>query len=286
MSGKGFAFRGNKKKVEEVPEQLRETIVQERDSIKAAKITTAVRSMFGKPAAPVLPTYSKGAVATAKEKKAEKQATERAQKPQVSATALESAPVVPPVKNLVQGAFKDIPVPTNKFTDDLLEMATLIEQEEDKNPYEQPEAPKTYVPETRRGFSEFIKETYDEFMLKTGDDRTPTPAGEKYPYQKFIREYMRQASPYRGILVYHGLGSGKTCTSIATAEALYGKADKKIIVLTPISLQENFINELSVCDSLIYPCSCSVCVFSKWHGLHRTCKFSLSFVPPSASGII
>ena len=250
MSGKGFAFRGNKKKVEEVPEQLRETIVQERDSIKAAKITTAVRSMFGRPAAPVQPTYSKGAVATAKEKKAEKQATERAQKPQVSATALspvESAPVVPPIKNLVQGAFEDIPAPTNKFTDDLLEMATLIEQEEGKNPYEQPEAPKTYVPETRRGFSEFIKETYDEFMLKTGDDREVTPAGEKYPYQKFIREYMRQASPYRGILVYHGLGSGKTCTSIATAEALFSTANKKIIVMTPFSLRKNFLKEVSLC---------------------------------------
>ena len=68
-----------------------------------------------------------------------------------------------------------------------------------------------------------------------------------YEYQKFVREYMRQASPYRGILVYHGLGSGKTCTAIATAEALYGASNKKIIVMTPISLQENFINELSFC---------------------------------------
>ena len=46
------------------------------------------------------------------------------------------------------------------------------------------------------------------------------------------------------------------------------------------------LNELSVCDSLIYPCSCSVCVFSKWHGLQRTCKFSGSLPPPLASGIM
>ena len=67
-------------------------------------------------------------------------------------------------------------------------------------------------------------------------------------YQKFIREYMRSISPYRGILVYHGLGSGKTCTAIAAAESLYNSdPGRKIVVLTPSSLQENFVNELSFC---------------------------------------
>ena len=70
---------------------------------------------------------------------------------------------------------------------------------------------------------------------------------QTYKYQAFIREYMRQSSPYRGVLVYHGLGSGKTCTSIAASEALYGQSDKKIIIMTPISLQENFLNELMFC---------------------------------------
>jgi hypothetical protein len=70
---------------------------------------------------------------------------------------------------------------------------------------------------------------------------------EAYPYQKFVREYMQQANPSRGLLVYHGLGSGKTCTSIAAAEALYGQSGKKLIVLTPISLKENFLNEMMNC---------------------------------------
>ena len=69
---------------------------------------------------------------------------------------------------------------------------------------------------------------------------------QTYKYQAFIREYMREASPYRGVLVYHGLGSGKTCTSIAASEALYGSG-KKIIIMTPIALKENFINELMFC---------------------------------------
>jgi hypothetical protein len=44
-------------------------------------------------------------------------------------------------------------------------------------------------------------------------------AVEAFLYQKFVREYIRNASPYRGVLVYHGLGSGKTCSAIAAAEA-------------------------------------------------------------------
>ena len=109
-----------------------------------------------------------------------------------------------------------------------------------------------FLPPTSRRFSKFITTTFADFALpprpaKLNYEACSTLEVRIYEYQKFIREYMRQASPYRGILVYHGLGSGKTCTSIATAEALYGKSNKKIIVLTPISLQENFINELSVC---------------------------------------
>lgn len=114
------------------------------------------------------------------------------------------------------------------------------------------EEDQVFLPPTSRRFSKFITTTFSDFALpprpsKLNYEACSTLEVRIYEYQKFIREYMRQASPYRGILVYHGLGSGKTCTSIATAEALYGKSNKKIIVLTPISLQENFINELSVC---------------------------------------
>ena len=253
ISGKGFSFKGNKKKVEEAPEQLKESVLQKRDSVEPVKITTAVGSMFGKPAAPVNPTYSKSATAAAKEKKAKKEALVELQKARIAtavtdtAIPLDEAPVAPPVEGLVKDAFENIEAPTNEFTDDLREMATLIEEEESKNPYEQKEAPAAYIPETRRGFSGFIKQNYASFMLKTGDDKVATPAGEKYPYQKFIREYMRQASPYRGILTYHGLGSGKTCTAIATAEALFSTANKKIIVMTPFSLRKNFLKEVSLC---------------------------------------
>jgi hypothetical protein len=119
-------------------------------------------------------------------------------------------------------------------------------------PYVEP-TPEPYVPEDSKGFTRFIATRFQTFALPRILDARINPNAcsemklQTYKYQAFIREYMRQASPYRGVLVYHGLGSGKTCTSIAASEALYGQDDKKIIVMTPASLKENFLNELMFC---------------------------------------
>ena len=69
-------------------------------------------------------------------------------------------------------------------------------------------------------------------------------------HQKIVRDYMNLYTPYRGLLLYHGLGSGKTCSSIAIAEGM--KNSKRIIILTPKSLRENYISELKKCGDLIY----------------------------------
>ena len=117
-----------------------------------------------------------------------------------------------------------------------------------------------YTPQSRRSFHRFIQDNFwDTFHLDPqikGSidedacaklDSTAGEAVEAFLYQKFIREYIRNAGPYRGILVYHGLGSGKTCSAIAAAEALYGTSNKKIIVMTPFSLRGNFMSEISFC---------------------------------------
>lgn len=132
----------------------------------------------------------------------------------------------------------------------LMALESAIKNLEKSNVYKLEE--QAFLPQISRRFSKTITTSFSDFALpprppKLNYEACSTLEVRIYEYQKFIREYMRQATPYRGILVYHGLGSGKTCTSIATAEALYGRSNKKIIVLTPISLQENFINELSVC---------------------------------------
>lgn len=69
-------------------------------------------------------------------------------------------------------------------------------------------------------------------------------------HQKVVRDYLNIYSPYRGLLLYHGLGSGKTCTSIAIAEGM--KSDKQVIVMTPASLRMNYLEELKSCGDLMY----------------------------------
>jgi hypothetical protein len=69
-------------------------------------------------------------------------------------------------------------------------------------------------------------------------------------HQKIVRDYMNLYTPYRGLLLYHGLGSGKTCTSIAIAEGM--KDAKRVIIMTPASLRANYIEELKKCGDLLY----------------------------------
>ena len=69
-------------------------------------------------------------------------------------------------------------------------------------------------------------------------------------HQKIVRDYINLYTPYRGLLLYHGLGSGKTCSSIAIAEGL--KDNRKIIVMTPASLKRNYFEELKKCGDSMY----------------------------------
>ena len=117
------------------------------------------------------------------------------------------------------------------------------------------------MPPNRRAFKPFIIEAYRRYKLPAiSEILNPNACAEAaaasktqvkaFAYQQFVRDYIQRPSPYRGVLVYHGLGSGKTCSSIGVAESLLN--DKKIFVLLPASLQENFRQELRTCGNPIY----------------------------------
>lgn len=96
---------------------------------------------------------------------------------------------------------------------------------------------KRELEENKEGIScDTIGKTSSDFSLLT--------------HQKIVRDYMNLYTPYRGLLLYHGLGSGKTCTSIAIAEGM--KDSKNIIIMTPASLRANYIGELKKCGDLLY----------------------------------
>ena len=69
-----------------------------------------------------------------------------------------------------------------------------------------------------------------------------------FPQQKVIKDYFQFNSPYRGALLYHELGSGKSGASIAAAEGYIEK--KKIFVLSPASLAVNYENEILKISSI------------------------------------
>jgi superfamily II DNA or RNA helicase len=68
---------------------------------------------------------------------------------------------------------------------------------------------------------------------------------ELQPHQMFVRNFMSFNTPYNSLLLYHGLGSGKTCSAIGVCEEMrdYLKqtgSDKKIIIVASPNVQDNF----------------------------------------------
>ena len=68
---------------------------------------------------------------------------------------------------------------------------------------------------------------------------------ELAPYQIFVRNFLSFQTPYNSLLLYHGLGSGKTCSAITVAEEMrdYLKQmgiSKRIIVVASPNVQDNF----------------------------------------------
>lgn len=121
----------------------------------------------------------------------------------------------------------------------------------------------TYVLPNRKAFSDsitriFLNKGYRELRRpdeeEQGEDMCLRQTGkntrELFSYQKLVRDYLLMETPYRGLLLYHGLGSGKTCSSIAVAESLL--STKKIYILLPASLQANYRGEIRKCGDPIY----------------------------------
>ena len=100
--------------------------------------------------------------------------------------------------------------------------------------------PLNWVLPNKKGFVNWINETFLKYRAN-GKKHNITDKFSPYKYQKLLRDYMQNNSPYRGILLYHGLGSGKTCTSLEIAENL--KTERNIVVMLPASLRTNFITK-------------------------------------------
>lgn len=93
-----------------------------------------------------------------------------------------------------------------------------------------------------------------EWMYKTFkyEGERATNNVSLFDSQRLVRDYLQIDSPYRGLLLYHGLGVGKSCASIAAAEGFL-QNHHKVIVMLPASLVPNYRREIMKCSSVGNP---------------------------------
>jgi len=108
----------------------------------------------------------------------------------------------------------------------------------------------SYYLNNRKIFTNFINTLFLPYKTKKEKKSGDGKPVSLFTHQEIIRDYINLYSPYRGLLIYHGLGAGKTCGSIGIAEGL--KNDKQIYIMTPASLQMNYVKELKKCGDPIY----------------------------------
>lgn len=131
--------------------------------------------------------------------------------------------------------------------------------------------PKEWVLPNRAKFNHWIDTTFNydslsfnkDSAIKTHKSKSSVKPKEQedacnfneesldlFSHQKFIKDYVQYDSPYRGLLVFHGLGTGKTCSAVAAAELML--KNMNVIVMLPASLKPNFIDEIKKCGNMFY----------------------------------
>jgi len=113
--------------------------------------------------------------------------------------------------------------------------------------------PDNWVLPNRMGYNNYIYHTFNHSKYPTKEQKQSCDCSQEqceiksdtvslFPQQRIVRDYIQVNSPYRGVLLYHELGSGKSAASIAAAEGYIEK--KKVFIFTPSSLAQNYENEL------------------------------------------
>lgn len=113
---------------------------------------------------------------------------------------------------------------------------------------------KSIIPQ-RKAFIDWVNENFYKELITLHKEKpvTGTPNNEDTDiniYQYFVKKYLSIETPFRGLLVYHGLGTGKTATSVVTAEGLSKKMP--IYTFLPASLETEYIKEVKSWGDKLY----------------------------------
>jgi len=83
------------------------------------------------------------------------------------------------------------------------------------------------------------------YDVKTRSEKMCNADFELMPHQLFVRNFLSVQTPYNSLLLFHGLGTGKTCSAIGIAEEMrtfiknVGSSHKIFIIASP-NVQNNF----------------------------------------------
>lgn len=118
---------------------------------------------------------------------------------------------------------------------------------------------KNFVLPNKVKYLDYVHNTYHPAKIQKLTDDTSINKKRQRMHQMLINKYMDTKTPYRGLLLYHELGTGKTMTAIGVIDKYIG-TDRNIFILLPASLRNNFIKELLI--------------HSKFKRFKRTAKWS------------
>ena len=94
----------------------------------------------------------------------------------------------------------------------------------------------------KKEFNNCKTEKNQRFQIQKSDSFKKTNT------QRFIQKFLQPQTPYNSLFLWHGVGSGKTCTGITVAEnfrnVMYNLKRKILILLPNNTLEENWYNEI------------------------------------------
>lgn len=90
---------------------------------------------------------------------------------------------------------------------------------------------------------------FKECALSSDAESLSVVPGTLLPHQTFVSRFLSLATPYDGLLLYHEMGTGKTCSAVAAIEQIRNQFPRQftgaLILARGFGLINNFIDEIA-----------------------------------------